>query len=166
MTEAVSLAASILGIAGAGTSITKALYRFTKSYQGVDRKVESIATTVSVTASILAELGNATKEHPGDLQKLDRWALFSDTIAACKNDFEIIEVAIGQARKDGATVQDQEKIKKNSKHKFTSWQKFMWAIGEEKDIDDLLSSLERSKSNLQLLLEVSNYDILRKLEKS
>lgn len=146
MAEAVGLAASILGIAGAGISITTTLYRFNKSYQGVDRKVESIATTVSVTASILTELGNATKEHPEDLQKLNRWALFSDTIAACKKDFEIIEVAIGKARKDGATVQDQQKIKKNSKYKITPWLKFRWAIGEEKDIDDLFDGTQSHPS--------------------
>lgn len=166
MAEAVGLAASILGIAGVGVSITTTLYRFTQSYKLADRKVESIVTTVSVTSSILTELGNATKEHPGDLQKLNRWALFSDTIAACKRDFELIATAIGDARKRGATIQDQPKMRKDGKGKATPWQKLKWAIGEEKDVDDLLNSLERSKSNLQLLLDASNYDILRKLEKS
>ena len=166
MAEAVGLAASILAIAGAGISITTTLYRFTKSYQHADRQVDGIATTVSITSSILTELGNATKEHPGDLQKLNRWALFADTIGACKKDFDIIAAAIGLARKDGAAIQDQKKVRKDNDGKVTPWQKFKWAIGEEKDIDDLLSSLERSKSNLQLLLDASNYDILRKLEKS
>ncbi|MCJ1463974.1 hypothetical protein MMC07_002584 [Pseudocyphellaria aurata] len=166
MAEAVGLAASILGIAGAGISITTTLYRFTKSYQSTDHKVESIVTTVSVTSSILTELGNATKEHPEDLQKLNRWALFSDTIAACKRDFEIIEAAIGNARKADTVIHDQQKMRKDAKGKATPWQKLKWAIGGEKDIDDLLNSLERSKSNLQLLLDTSNYDILRKLEKS
>ncbi|MCJ1425969.1 hypothetical protein MMC29_003870 [Sticta canariensis] len=166
MAEAAGLAASILAIAGAGISITTTLYRFTKSYQSTDRKVEGIVTTVSVTASILTELGNAIKEHPDDLQKLNRWTLFSDTIAGCKKDFEIIELAIGAARKGGATMQDQQKIRKDDKSSATPWQKLKWAIGGELEVEDLLGSLERSKSNLQLLLDASNYDTLRKLEKS
>ena len=166
MAEAVGLAASILTIAGAGISITTTLYRFTNSYHSTDQKIKDIVTTVSVTASILTELGNAIKEHPDDLQKLNRWALFSDTIAGCKKDFEIIEVAIGAARKDGATVHDQQKAPKDDKTRANPWQKLKWAIGGEKVVEDLLSSLERSKSNLQLLLEASNYDTLRKLEKS
>lgn len=166
MAEAAGLAASILAIAGAGISITTTLYRFTKSYQSTDRKVEGIVTTVSVTSSILTELGNAIKEHPDDLQKLNRWALFSDTIAGCKKDFEIIGIAIGEARKGGATMQDQQKVRKDAKARATPRQKLKWAIGGETEIENLLSSLERSKSNLQLLLDASNYDTLRKLEKS
>lgn len=156
MAEALGLASTIMAIAGVGVSVTTTLYTFSTSYTGADRKVEGIATTVSVTAAILTDLGNAAEEHPTELQKINRWSLFPQTTAACRKDFDILATALVKARKG----------QRDNAKKMTPWERLKWAIGGENSINDLLDSLERSKSNLQLLLNASNFDILKKLEKS
>ncbi|KIX03690.1 uncharacterized protein Z518_07243 [Rhinocladiella mackenziei CBS 650.93] len=150
MAEVIGLGASILGIADAGLRVTTALYRFSKSYSSADTKVEGIASTVAVTAAILTKLGNVVNEHPDDLHKMRRWSVFPDTIAACQKQYDGIEKALQKARPGN----------------MRPWQKLVFALGGDEEIEELLIELERTKSNLELLLGAVNYDILRRLEKA
>lgn len=157
MTEAIGLGASIITLASAGIGASRALYSFKNVYAGADSQIERIAGSLSVTSTILLELGHTVDQNQAHLQKLNRLGVFSWTINHCKKDFDDVYTAMELSRRY---------LGANGKRGFNRWERFKWAIGGEKRLAGLLRSLDGSKQNLHLLLEVSNFDTLRRIEKS
>src|SRR5271156_3350814 len=87
MAEAFGLAASILGVAELGVSVTQSLYRFTVSYRGADRQVEEIEGRVSVTATILRELHVTVKSNAQYFKRNPTGALEAP-VSSCKRDYQ------------------------------------------------------------------------------
>ncbi|KAL9615700.1 MAG: hypothetical protein Q9160_009325 [Pyrenula sp. 1 TL-2023] len=156
MAEPVGFAASILTLASTGIQSITVLYRFKNAYTGAESQIENIAGALSVTSAILLELGHSVAKSQADLQKLERWGLFSSTFEHCKKNFDVIDTAIKLSRKSHGA---------NEKKEVNRWEKFKWAIGGQDRIAQVLRNLETSKENLHMLLEVSNFDTLRRIEK-
>src|SRR6266498_978926 len=127
MAEAFSLASSILGVAELGLSLTKSLYRFTGAYRGADTKAEEIEGRVSITASILTELGDIVENNQQYFKRNPTGALEAP-VSSCKRDYTKLKDAIHEAKrepKDGV-ASSMGKFKA----KMTAWEKLKWALGE------------------------------------
>jgi hypothetical protein len=95
MAEAFGLAASILGVAELGISVTQSLYRFTVSYRGADRQVEEIEGRVSVTATILQELHSTVKGNEQYFKRNPTGALEAP-VSSCTRDYQRLKDAVEQ----------------------------------------------------------------------
>lgn len=158
MAEAFGLAATIIGVAATGISVAETLVTFASSYGGAEAKISEIVDGLFVTSSTLRRLGRMVEDHKeyerdgkGDLAR---------AISSCDNTSKRVSLALGQAELEpsGGEQKTQWMTKR--------WQKFKWAIGGEQGIDDLLAALGRSKSNLELLINVLNYGILSNVVQS
>lgn len=158
MAEAFALAATIIGVAGTGISVAQTLVTFASSYGGAETKIGEIVDGLFVTSSTLQRLGRIVEDHKeyerdgkGDLAR---------AISSCENTSQRVSLALGLAKLEPS--EGEQKTQWMTKR----WQKFKWAIGGEEGIDDLLAALTRSKSNLELLINVLNYGILSSVVQS
>lgn len=163
MAEAIGLGASILGIAAFGATVVTTLRKFGGSYTTADEKLAVLSANVSLTASILTELGNTIKEYEKDLHLTAH--NFVRVKAACERDFQRLHSALRRAKKgeDGVEVTTSATGKKRITEKLSPWEKLKFSLGGEDELRELITSLETAKSNLQLLLDSVNLVILKKL---
>ena len=97
MVEAFGLAASILGVAELGLSVTQSLYRFTVSYRDADWRVEEIEGRVSVTATILKELHSTVKSNEQYFKRNPTGALEAP-VSSCRRDYKRLKDAVDEAK--------------------------------------------------------------------
>jgi uncharacterized protein YaaN involved in tellurite resistance len=152
MAEAFGLAATIIGVAATGISVAETLVTFAGSYGGAEAKIDEIIDGLYVTSSTLRRLGRIVENHKEYERDGNKDLAYA--ISSCENTSKRVSQALGQAESEpsGGEQKTQWIMKR--------WQKFKWAIGGEQGIDDLLAALARSKSNLELLINVLNYGIL------
>jgi hypothetical protein len=161
MAEAFGLAASILGVAELGLSVTQSLYRFTVSYRDADWRVEEIEGRVSVTATILKELHSTVKSNEQYFKRNPTGALEAP-VSSCRRDYKRLKDAVDEAKgqpKDGAASTLGKKMAKMSAR-----EKLKWALGGDESMDQLLTSLKSSKEDLGILIDLLNYRLLIKAE--
>jgi hypothetical protein len=161
MAEAFGLAASILGVAELGLSVTQSLYRFTVSYRDADWRVEEIEGRVSVTATILKELHSTVKSNEQYFKRNPTGALEAP-VSSCRRDYKRLKDAVDEAKgqpKGGAASTLGKKMAKMS-----AWEKLKWALGGDESMDQLLTSLKSSKEDLGILIDLLNYRLLIKAE--
>jgi len=169
MAEAIGLAASLLGIAGVGVSIVSTLAKFKGLYCTYDERIELLSAKVSVTSSILTQLGTVVQQYEKEFQLVDN--NFRIVRETCKKDFETLRTALRMVKPDENAEKDASKVKAARSFtaprqpRFLAWEKLKWAMGGADEVEILVASLESSKSNLQLLLESTNLFILRKLDR-
>jgi hypothetical protein len=161
MAEAFGLAASILGVAELGISVTQSLYRFTVSYRGADQQVEEIEGRVSVTATILQELHSTVKGNEQYFKRNPTGALEAP-VSSCRRDYQRLKDAVDKVKtqpKDGAASTLDKKMAKMSAR-----EKLKWALGGDESMDKLLNSLKSSKEDLGVLIDLLNYRLLIRAE--
>jgi hypothetical protein len=168
MAEAIGLAASLLGIAGVGVSIVTTLSKFKDLYLHHDVHIDSLSVKVSITSSILTQLGNVVQPYEKEFHILED--NFQKVKQSCGKDFETLRMALRMMKPDDSAEIGALKTKPARQSdvpkgaKFFSWEKLKWAMGGADKVDILMVSLESSKSNLQLLLESTNLLILKRLD--
>jgi uncharacterized protein YaaN involved in tellurite resistance len=152
MAEAFGLAATIIGVAATSISVAETLVTFASSYGGAEAKIDEIIDGLYVTSSTLRRLGRIVENHKEYERDGNKDLAYATS--SCENTSKRVSQALGQAESEpsGGEQKTQWIMKR--------WQKFKWAIGGEQGIDDLLAALARSKSNLELLINVLNYGIL------
>jgi hypothetical protein len=98
MPEAISLGASLLGIAGAGIKIVTTLRTFAASYSSASSRINSLLAEVALTASILTALGNTVKEYEFELHlRVENFEHARGLVEGC---FERLSAALKEAKKD------------------------------------------------------------------
>jgi hypothetical protein len=135
--DAVGFMASVAQLAGAGLSLSKALYEYASSVSNAPKKFNDLARDVKLTSSVLEHLGEVLYEatvrafvRPGALHTAQ------DVIAGCSEIFTEMEMLIKEGRK--------------------AWGKFILPF-KESNIQLLNARLASLKSTLQLLLQVLQY---------
>lgn len=165
MAELIGLASSVLSIAALGATVVTTLRSFARSYSGAEQKISDLAADVALTASILIDLGKTIEEceeefhlNPGN---------FSRAKAACHRNFEMLETALQQAKRQPKSPRESKSAKKFQEQGqvVSAWDRLRFALGGEEGLMELVTSIETSKSNLQLLLDSVNLLILKKLNK-
>lgn len=169
MAEAIGLAASLLGIAGVGVSIVSTLAKFHDLYCDYDERIDRLSAKVSVTASILTQLGTVVQQYEMEFHLVDD--NFQKVRETCRRDFETLRTALRMVKPDNNAESDASTFKSvrgftaSKNPRFLAWNKLKWALGGAEQVEIMIVSLESSKSNLQLLLESTNLFILRKLDR-
>ena len=137
MAEVVGLAASIIGIATFAESVVMTFQNFVSSYSRADFKIIQLSNDLAVLSMTLRCLGEAAKK---DEDKLGAKAcdLFVAAEGNCKRIFDRLEKALSKARKDNG-------------RSMSAWEKLKYSCGEEDELDDLMVSIESSKSTLTLV---------------
>ena len=159
---AIGLAASIAGLATLGIQIVTTLNTFTTSYTRAEQQIKDLSTNVALTNSILESIGKTIEEYQ------DRFQLtvdnYIETRDQCKRNFDSLWVALGKVRRD-----ESEKLQIKREFRIGGrmgvWPKMMHAMGGADALNDLVLSIETSKSNLQLLLGSLNLLVLKSLSK-
>ncbi|KAH8819401.1 hypothetical protein F5884DRAFT_10527 [Xylogone sp. PMI_703] len=162
MAEVIGLGASILGIATFGAQVVTKLRTFTRSYSTANEKVDELSSSVALTTSILTDLGNTVGEYEVEFRlKAENFAVAKSVCTLC---FLRLKEGLHKAKKNDGERKGQV-VNNISDDSMSPWRKLMFALGGEKDLLDLVASVERAKSNLQLLLDSVNLLVLKKLNK-
>ncbi|TVY75982.1 hypothetical protein LSUE1_G005074 [Lachnellula suecica] len=165
MAEAIGLGASILQIAVFGASVVTTLRTLSTAYSSAEQKVKDFSSDISLTASILASLGNTVQGYEDELHfKEDN---FRPAKEACERNFTRLRIALKEAKKNDDGKDDKNRKAGKGKEKSLGvWDKLMFALGGEDEIKGLVTSIETSKSTLQLLLDSVNLLVLKRLSKN
>jgi hypothetical protein len=145
-------------VAAIDISVAQTLVIFTGSYGGAETKIGEITDGLYITSSTLQRLRRIVEDHKE--YERDGNDDLKRAISSCENTSIRVSLALGQAELEPS--KGEQKTQRITKR----WQKFKWTIGGEQDIDDLLAALTRSKSNLELLINVLNYGILSNMVQS
>jgi hypothetical protein len=154
MAEAIGLAASIVGIASAGVSVVSTLTKFGISFRGSNDKINSLAGRVSLTASILSDIATTVEQNTSGFKKEEFWRTWRKVLQSCEDSYGKLEKALLKARRSST-----------SKNKFTNdgmsvWGKLVWALGGEREMQDMETSLERCCQQVMMMQQAVQMSVL------
>ncbi|KAK5465341.1 hypothetical protein LTS15_001904 [Exophiala xenobiotica] len=154
------LAGTLIGIARAGIKLAVTLHNFSETVTTAHTEIKSIANNVSLTASVLHELGVKLDQDDDDDDDDEGHQLYSssatgtarDAARECESVFREINVIITKAMQSAA-----ERGVKNGKAPALSPLERMKYPFLQPKMELLGGNLERLKSTLVLLLNVLSY---------
>jgi hypothetical protein len=141
--DPLTICTSVLSLAGAGIKLSTTLYTYSETAFRADRSVKEIAQDVSLTASVLRELGTLLEQDRKDnICSNNALTTANETVDSCKAVFDEINGALDKAM--------------SGKTKMGGIQRLKWPLLEPK-MKLLQGNLERLKGTLLLILNVVTY---------
>lgn len=132
-------------MAGAGLKLSTTLYTYSATAFKADKELRDIAENVSVTSSVLDQLGRVLEEDKKARLCSDSALRTTEGVAErCKSVFQELDVAL------------KKSLSKSRDGKLSAVQKMKWPFLEPK-IKLAQSNLESIKSTLLLMLNVVSY---------
>lgn len=152
----IGLIASIVGIAGVGVKLSITLFSFAETVNTADRQIKDIARDVSLTSSVLEELGkNLERDLQTKLCSDKAIETTKDVLRECSYVFTEIDLALNKSMKK-ISASATTPHSKGQKLRLTGIGRLAWPFLQPK-MDLLRSNLERLKSTLLLMLNVLTY---------
>ena len=148
----IGIVASVIQIADVGLRLSLKLYTFGETVASADRTVLSISKDISLTSSVLQELGHNLKiDHEARICSENAVKTAEEVVQECLKVFKEID---GLLEKSAARMGDEGK----PKAKWTSAVvgKLKWPFLQPK-MQLLRSNLDRLKATLLLMLNVMTY---------
>lgn len=131
----IGLIASVIQVAGAGLTLSKALYQYADSVSSADKRVRDIAQDVKLTSFVIDELGHIFKQdETAALISKNAVNTAEETVRECSNVFTEMEAALKRSKKN-------------------TLGRLMLPFREPK-LELLRTNIDRLKSTLQLLMQV------------
>lgn len=150
MAEAIiGLGASIAGLATTGAQIVTSLRTYASSYARAERRVDDLTRDLALLNSILTDLGTCLTRY--EAKARFKVELFIEAKATCERNLGRLSIALKNMKRNDAEA-ERAKGKENGTN-LGIWTKLMLALGGEKELNEFLTSIEHSKSTLQLSLE-------------
>ncbi|ODM20260.1 hypothetical protein SI65_03313 [Aspergillus cristatus] len=144
--EAIGIAASIIQVAELGTKLAVKLCTFYRQVKESNEAVQSLSSDVSLTCSILHQLGDSLKQDAEtQLYSAKAFITAQEILGECRKVFDKIDHAVEEQKRDNT---------KNRVARVT--RKFGLAL-MERDLDVMRTNLERLKSTMLLMLNVIIY---------
>ena len=150
MADPLSIAASALAVAGAGGKLSQTLYIFIESVRKSEKQLRPVADFIKLTSAVLDNIGSLLEEK--DVRDLCKDSLLGTTnqaLEGCRQAFEELKSFV-----DGLLKTDA-----NGKAKLGPWDKFTFLPFRQRELDVLISSLEKFKSELDLVLKVLHLSV-------
>ena len=154
MAEAIGLAASIVGIASAGVSVVSTLTKFGISFRGSNEKINSLASRVSLTASILSDIATTVEQNASGFKKEEFWMTWRKILLSCEESYGKLDRALLKARRLGASKG------KNGNDGVSVWGKLVRALGGETEMQDLETSLDRCGQQVMMMQQAVQISVL------
>jgi hypothetical protein len=153
--DPLSVTASVIAVAGAGIQLATTLYAFSDSALKADHSVRVIADDVSITSSVLGELGVLLRTDSSDrLVSVTALETADRTVKGCQDCFQELNEAVEKILgKDKSRAKGKEKEKSGS---ISVWNRMKWPLVEPK-MKLLQANLDRLKSTLTLMIHVLTY---------
>jgi len=131
----IGLIASVIQVAGAGLTLSKALYQYADSVSSADKRIRDIAQDVKLTSFVIDELGHIFKQdETAALISKNAVNTAEETVRECSNVFTEMEAALKRSKKN-------------------TLGRLMLPFREPK-LELLRTNIDRLKSTLQLLMQV------------
>ena len=158
--DAVSAAASILAIAGAGIQVSLKLIAFADQVGTAPERIRDVGTDVSVTAGTLRELGELMKKKTpsnksSGIFKPDQVENVMITSIKCEHIFDELKKILGRASQQLRKLYNSTSKNNDasSKIKLSSLERMKWPFLQP-SIQPLRSALGDAKATLTLLLQI------------
>lgn len=158
MAEGIALGASIAGLATFGAQIVTNLRTYASSYARAEQQINDLSSDLALINSILTDLGTSISKYEVKFRITAK--NFVEVKKTCERNFNRLDKALKEVKKKDVADDEGAKRKKKS---LGAWEKLMFALGGEKELKEFLTSIESSKSTLQLLLESFKLFILLRL---
>ena len=147
----IALVASIVQIAEIGCRLSSRLYTFGETVASADRSILAISKDISLTSSVLKELGKTFQNDQGRIYSSNATKTAEGVVEECSNTFQEID---NMLLKKAPHIISQS-LDRSSRAK-TMLERLRWPTIKGK-IDVLNSNLDRLKSTLNLMLNVIIY---------
>lgn len=161
--DGVSIAASLVGIAGAGFQIVIKLYTLATHISTASDRISSISNDVSLTSGVLQQLGELMTQKADD----DGTTIFSQSglettktsAAMCEKIFKDIEQASKDASKQ---IRGRGSSFVGGKIKLSRFEEAKWPFLQP-SIETLRNYLREANGTLMLMLQVTSLAFSKKM---
>jgi hypothetical protein len=137
--DPLSVTASVLGVASAGIKLATTLYAFSSSALKAEQSIRVIADNVSLTSSVLGELGFLLRTDSADrLVSVSALETTDRTVKGCEECFEELDGAVGKLFTKGKGKGNENEIG------MSVWNRLKWPLIEPR-MRLLQANLERLK---------------------
>lgn len=145
--EPLSVAASVLEVAGAGLKLATTLYTFAETVFHADKELKNVARDLSLTSSVIKELGTVLEQDQASrICSQNAIQTAKDTIQGCQD----------VSREIDAAMQRSLRSENKSKPSVPFLRRLIWPL-KERRMELIRSNLEKLKSTLMLMLQVLQY---------
>ena len=148
----VGLIASVVQIADLGVRLSLRLYTFGETIASADKSIKSISRDVSLTSSVLKELGQTLEsDQESRLCSENAFQTADGIVKECLDVFQSMEIALAKSMSRLGSQNTEKRVKT-----LAALERLKWPFLEPK-MQLLRSNLERLKSTLLLMLNVIIY---------
>ena len=159
------MVAAIFQVADIGIRMSLRLYEFGETVAAADRSILTISKDVSLTSSVLKELGHVFEEDSGHVRSDNATKTAEKVMQECSDTFKEMDTLLlakipqlnsGVTAGRGKTLQSKTRPTEIKARARLMLERLRWPKIKDK-IDMLNGSLDRMKSTLTLLLNVILY---------
>jgi hypothetical protein len=152
----------VLKVADIANTVVTTFTKFITSGKVHDKKLESMYATLSITASMLAELGTTMKKYEKDVQIKDD--ITRPTCEICKRDLEKLLALLQEAIKNGNWVTGGNLGGRPVSAALDSMYLFTVALGGREAAENFNFKLGETRTGLLQLTDTVRYTIFKKLD--
>ena len=161
--EGIGAAASILAIGAAGVQVSIKLAAFANQVGTAPNRIRSIASDVSLTASVLQQLSELLNKNDNDkavnVFNEDGLATTQASADACKTVFQELDDVLKRASQQ--VRENRDKTSLGQKIVLSKPERMKWPFLQPK-IDSLRTALRDARETLMLMLHVTTLGYMKK----
>jgi len=150
-----------LEVAGIGREVVKAFTKCITSRMIQERHMETILATLSITTSILTDLGTTINKHAKDVYINDD--VTRPTCETCKESLEKLLVISKEASESGIWMREGTLGGKSVAAEIDPWFLFNVALGGREQAAEFWAGMETTRYSLVALTDTVKYKIYKEL---
>src|SRR5450432_4171019 len=144
--------AFILEVAGSGRNVATTFAKYITSQKGRIANLETLYADISISASLLTDLGTMINKYENDVYIRDD--ITRPICEICATHFEKLQVVLREAAETGMWKSDGG---------VNVWVLFCTALGGLREAAELCRRIESTRHSLLLLADTIKYTIFKKL---
>jgi hypothetical protein len=152
----------VLEVANLGQDVVASFTKFITTRKIQERELENILATVSITTSILTDLGSTINKYDNDAYIEDE--VTRPTCETCKADFEKLLVISNEAGKRGIWVREGTLGGKPVSAEIDPWFLFNLGLGGPVKSGEFFNRLDATRYSLVALTDTVKYKIFKVLK--
>ena len=152
----------VLEVANLGKDVVTSFTKFITSRKVQERHLETILASVSITTSILLDLGTTINQHEKHVNIADE--VTRPTCETCRVDFEKLLVLSKEASESGMWIREGTLGGKPVAAEIDPWFLFNIGLGGREKAAEFWKRMEATRYNLVTISDTLKYKIFKELK--
>lgn len=155
--------AFVLEVAEVGKGVLATFTEYVLSRKVQDRRLETMLAIISITTSLLKDLGSTLNTYQNVVHIKDE--VTRPMCETCKNDFEKLTAMSKEAKEKGMWITESQLSGQSVATEVDPWFIFNVALGGPEKGEQFLSRMDATRFGLVALNDTIKYKIFRELDR-